>query len=113
QPEELHHRRKEIDLLRLIGPTGRCERRARDHERDVDRLVVEMRPVLQAAMLLELLAMVGGDDDDRRVGEPEPRERGEDLAERRVPGLDLTVVERPEVGELRRRERRLVGTTEL
>ena len=60
-----------------------------------------MDGVLQLAALLELFAMIGEDDEDRRVANPARGEPVEQSPELSVPGCDLRVVERPEVGELR------------
>ena len=73
------------------------------HQRHADRLVVEVRAVRQAAVLQELLAVVGGDDDDGRVahaGRVERRRGAPRSAASQA--RDLAVVERAQVRELRR-----------
>src|SRR5437762_6421761 len=64
EPQDGRDRREEVDALRQTGAPARRDPRSGDHERNPYRFVVELGTVLQATMLLEFLAMIGGDDED-------------------------------------------------
>src|SRR5262249_42716073 len=100
EAEELGERREEIDPLDLVGaPSGR-DPRPGDDQRHVKQLVVEVCPVQQQAVLLELLAVVGDDDDHGRVTHPEALESAEERGQLGVPATDLAIVEGAQVGDL-------------
>ena len=101
---ETEERREEIDVTGGSGdPCGsRGNTRSLEHERDADRLVERVVPLLhQAAVRPEQVAMVGGAHDDRVVAEPGVVERLEDAFDRAVDELVQVVVEAP-VREIRR-----------
>ena len=52
-----------------VDDPARGQPGAGDEERDAHALLVERVAVLQAAVLAKLLAVVGGDDDDRAIEE--------------------------------------------
>ena len=72
----------------------------------MQQLVVEVGAVRQLAVLLELLAVVGGHDDDGRVAHAERREPVEESLQLEVPEADAAVVEVAEVLHLGGGERR-------
>ena len=61
--------RNEVDLLRDHFALAGLEERSADHERDTHHLLVR-RAVVLAAVLAELLTVVGREDDDGPVGHP-------------------------------------------
>ena len=111
--EERRHRRQQVhERHRRLDALGheRAPADERDHERHAQLLVVQGRAVVGAAVLAELFAVIGGDDDERR-----PRERAQPVdepGERAVDGAHLGVVALD-----RRRDRRqlvrLVGLVRI
>lgn len=75
-----------------VDLAGRQEARATQQEGDADRGVVNENGVRLLAVLSEALAMIGGDDDQGVVENPELAELVEDPAHRAVEHPDLGVV---------------------
>ena len=73
-------------------PPGPVQDQRHAHDLVEERLLVPL-----AAVLEELLAVVGGDDDEGVLEEPALAQRAEDLAEDLVGEADLAVVERDQV----------------
>src|SRR5579885_3670360 len=103
--EERSERREHVDPLHLRGDVPARDAGARDHQRHADELVVEVDPVGEPAVLLELLAVVGEHHHHRRVAEPEAPEPVQEHGELAIPGADRRVVERAQVGEVLRARR--------
>ncbi len=72
----------------------------------MDLLLVEGLTVLPAAVVVMLLAVIGG-EDDQGVGEHLGGEGREELADGAVGVVDLAVVERLDLGDVARRVRQL------
>ena len=90
----------------VIPPGDGGDAGAGDQQRDADRLVERVVPLLlQSAVGAEQVAVVGGEHDDRVVGHARRVERVEDPADRLIDELVQVVVEAAvgDVGRLRRR----------
>src|SRR5262249_62038875 len=76
-----------------------------DNERDVDRLLVSKRTLPAQAVSPGHFAVVGGEDDNRSLGEAQRIEFGQDTPELDVHGpdrVDVEVIEAPPAGLLER-----------
>jgi hypothetical protein len=84
EPGQPKHRRRDIyDAHGLTALAGN-DSRARHHERNPQRAVIEEHPVRALAMFAEALAMVAEDNDERRVA-------GRDVGHRPEQAADLGV----------------------
>src|SRR6185503_13075990 len=113
--ERAENRRQEVDELDRFAAPLRAHGAGRpDDERDSHLLFVDARAVIAAAVVAELFAVIGGQDDDGT--RPLRDERCDDFSERRVCRRDLRVVAVdvaiPE-GMLRVRLVRLVGAEQV
>jgi hypothetical protein len=99
-----------IDVERAYGHVVLAggDARTGDEERHVDELAVERLAVAEPAVLHELVAVVGHEDDERLVGHAALRERREQEPDQIVDVADLAVVDRAHVRDVLRR-RGLVG----
>ena len=97
------------------GPSTTCggDPGDRDDERDAELLVVQRRAVIAAAVLVELLAVIGGEDDHRvrlalAHGRDQPADRRVGVGDLAVVAVDVAVAERepvvPVVGLVRLEE---------
>ena len=100
EAEQRGQGREEVDALHLIRTAPRMDAGSGDHERHVEQLVVEMRPVKQEAVLLELLAVIGDHDHHGRIAQAEACEAVEQRRQLAVPAPDLAVVEGAQVRDL-------------
>ena len=100
--EQVEHRRRHVDELDLAVDHARRHAGDGDDERNAELLVVERRAVVAPAVLVELLAVVGRDDDDRaRPPRPhlgdEPSDGGVGVGDLAVVAIDVARAEREAV----------------
>ncbi len=108
QIQEIEDRRRHVHLLGLPLHDPAAPHPGDPHDQgDVQHLLVQRPAVLPAAVLEELLAVIGDEDDHGVLQKPAPAEEVEQLAEGRVVGGDLGVIEVQEVPEHLRRGRDL------
>src|SRR5262249_61773095 len=100
EAEQRGERREDVDPLDLLVSAPGGDAGAGNHQGHSQQLVVEMRAMQEETVLLELFAVVFGDDNDGRVPHGEPLEAGEQRRKLRVPGADLAIVKSTQVGEL-------------
>ena len=95
-PGRFDERRQQVAVLDQSAHRGAGRRtparRRLEHHRHVDQLVVEAGAVRHAAVLEELLAMIGGDHDQRVVPQPALAQAIEQLTDLAVEREQLLVV---------------------
>ena len=84
---------------RIVVP--RLDAGAPDHERDVQQLLIHRVAVLEAAVVEQLLAVVGGEHDEALLPQPALAQPREQALHRQVGGEDLFVVGRGDEGAVR------------
>ena len=95
-PRRVDDRRNDVEGAREIGHLVRARlARGADDQRHVEQLVVERLAVAELAVVPELLAVVGGHDDERAVEEPAAREAAQEAADLPIGPRELGVVEIP------------------
>ena len=93
-PSSAEHGGRDVDscagaATRVAGPRAAGQLHQQRH---LDRLAVEEDAVLVLAVLAQPLAVVGEQDDQRAVVDPELSQLGDQVADHRVGGGDLAVV---------------------
>ncbi len=110
----IEHRGREVDRAdRIVDDLPARDAGTAQHERHAQERVVAERSFEDHLVLAEELAVVGGDDHERVVGEPTRRERVEHTTDRVVELGNHSVVARGHHCEVFARQRRATGVRPL
>src|SRR5207245_6287329 len=107
------HRGSDVEQAGLGGLPARRDAGPPEQQRDAHDLFVQRLLMLPGAMLEELLAVVGGHEDERPAVEAPRAHVVEDAAQLVVHVPDLAVVERDEMGQVGRGDALPVAVREI